>query len=45
MTSRYIALLKECELSVGVAAINIGPLPGLLRFFYDLLRDQIELPI
>ena len=28
MTSLDIALLKECELSVGAAAINMAPLAG-----------------
>ena len=28
VTSRDIALLQECELSVGDAAINIAPLAG-----------------
>jgi hypothetical protein len=26
--ARYIGLLKECELSVGAAAINMAPLAG-----------------
>ena len=32
---RYIALRKECELSVGAAAINMAPLAGLCGFFYE----------
>ena len=28
VTSRTIALLKECELSAGAAAINMAPLAG-----------------
>ena len=35
VTSRYIALLKECELSVGAAAINMAPLAAWCGFFMN----------
>ena len=34
MTLRYIALLKECELSVGTAAINLPPSSGVVDQFH-----------
>ena len=35
VTARYIALLKECELSVGAAAINMAPLAGWCGSFMN----------
>jgi hypothetical protein len=35
VTLRYIALLKECELSVGAAAINMAPLAGWCGSFMN----------
>ena len=35
MTLPYIALLKECELCVDRAAIDIAPLAGVVRFFSE----------
>ena len=35
VTSRYIALLKECELFVGAAAINMAPLAGWCGSFMN----------
>ena len=35
MTSRYIALLKECELYFGTATINMAPLAGWWGPFYE----------
>ena len=35
MTSRHIPLLKECELFIGAAAINMAPLGGVPLFFMD----------
>ena len=35
MTSRHIALLKECELSGGSAAINMAPLEGCRGFLIE----------
>ena len=43
VTSHYIALLKECELSVGAAAINMAPLSGWCGSFMNRVAELLEI--